>query len=227
MMNRNSGEGNRAPYASRVDVALYVALGCFNIAVLALLCEFLSVDTVILAVIITILYLAEIACIGMRRAAYIKVSPDKNIHALLEEEGSVVFRNSTSPVVAFDKRGKILWYNDAAIAVSHNDDIIRANHKSGKLAYKGTGLDIGALIYRLGSAAIVLYGILAFIYNLVTSALESEVNSISGIKLTLGESRLATRNTDRDGNGDTVTYSGVPDLVENREPILYALIEAH
>jgi len=116
MDNRNDKAGFHAPYASKADVTLYVALGCFNIAILALLCEFVNLDTVVLAILITVLYLAEIAFMGIRRSASVRVLPDKNIHGLLEEEGSVVFKNSTSPVIAFDKRGKILWYNDAARA---------------------------------------------------------------------------------------------------------------
>ena len=116
MTNRNDKGGNAAPYASRLELMLCVALGVFNIAILALLCEFVAVDKVVLAILITVLYLAEIALLGVRRASNTKVLPDKNIHALLEEEGSVVFKNSNSPVVAFDKRGRILWYNDAARA---------------------------------------------------------------------------------------------------------------
>lgn len=116
MDNRNDKAGFHAPYASKADVTLYVALGCFNIAILALLCEFVNLDTVVLAILITVLYLAEIAFMGLRRSASVRVLPEKNIHGLLEEEGSVVFKNSTSPVIAFDKRGKILWYNDAARA---------------------------------------------------------------------------------------------------------------
>ena len=116
MNNMNDKGGNNAPYASRLDLMLSVALGVFNIAILALLCEFVNLDRVVLAIIITVVYLAEISLIGVRRSSYTKVLPDKNIQGLLEEEGSVVFKNSTSPVIAFDKRGRILWYNEAARA---------------------------------------------------------------------------------------------------------------
>ena len=116
-MNNNDKGSLGAPYASRLELMLYIALGCFNIAILAILCEFVELDRVVLAVLVTVMYLAEIAFIGFKRASNQKILPDKNIHGLLEEEGSVVFKNSTSPVIAFDKRGKILWYNDAARAV--------------------------------------------------------------------------------------------------------------
>ncbi|MBO5102127.1 MAG: DHH family phosphoesterase, partial [Clostridia bacterium] len=39
--------------------------------------------------------------------------PKKNIHMLLSEDSSIVFKNTTSPVIAFNSLGTILWYNDA------------------------------------------------------------------------------------------------------------------
>ena len=101
------------PYASKLDMVLYAALACFNIALVAALCHFTSVNTVILAVIAVVIYLGEIAFISSGRAKTAKMSPNAGIYALLSEEGSVVFKNSTAPVITFDGYGTILWYNEA------------------------------------------------------------------------------------------------------------------
>ena len=114
-MKKNRESGNfHIPYASRFDIILCVALGCVNIAVSALLCYyFKSLDSVFIAVAVTALYLSEITLIILRRSALARIAPKKSIHNLLNEEGSVVFKNSKAPVIAIDFHGTVLWYNDA------------------------------------------------------------------------------------------------------------------
>ena len=101
------------PYASRFEMVLYAALGCLNIILVAVLYSFTRIDAVFLASAVAVLYLAEIALIGLKRSSSTEVSPEKNIHKLLMEEGSIVFKNSTSPIITFDSYGAILWYNSA------------------------------------------------------------------------------------------------------------------
>ncbi len=101
------------PYASRLEVVLYVALACFNIALASFLIAVFPLQAVLTAVLVTLVYLIEVAVIGYRRAAKLEIAPKKNIHELLAEEGSVVIKNTMSPVVAFNSLGTILWYNDA------------------------------------------------------------------------------------------------------------------
>ncbi len=112
-MNKNENGNFKIPYVSRFDTVLYVAIGCFNIAIVALLCEFLNVDPVLLSVLVTVVYLLEIALIAVKRRSSRDVIPERNIHEFLTESGSVVFKNSTSPIIAFDRHGKVLWYNEA------------------------------------------------------------------------------------------------------------------
>ena len=127
-MKRKKKSSFKIPYASRFDVVMYAALGCFNIALAAILCAVWEIDTVIVAVIVTALYLGEIAIIGVKRASSMEVVPERSIHELLMESGSVVFKNSTSPAVAFDKNGKVLWYNEAMNSViSSYENYIGAN----------------------------------------------------------------------------------------------------
>ena len=102
------------PYASRQDMILYAALGVLNIAVVAILCKFFDfIDPVFSAVIVGIVYLCEIAYIGIRRISKSKMYPTKSIFGLLGEEGSIVFKNSKSPIIIFDFHGTVLWYNDS------------------------------------------------------------------------------------------------------------------
>ncbi|MBO5906798.1 MAG: DHH family phosphoesterase [Clostridia bacterium] len=127
-MQRKKKSSFKIPYASRFDVVMYAALGCFNIALVAILCAALEIDTVLVAVLVTALYLIEIAIIGVKRASTMEIVPERSIHELLLESGSVVFKNSTSPAVAFDRNGKILWYNEAMNSViSSYENYIGAN----------------------------------------------------------------------------------------------------
>lgn len=128
---RNDKENNRfhIPYASRFDMVLYAACGCLNIVFVAIFCKFFDfVDAVFVAIFATLLYLCEIAFISLRRMKLSKISPQRNIHSLLLEEGSVVLKNSKSPIVIFDLQGVVLWYNDAMReALNSRDNFIGNN----------------------------------------------------------------------------------------------------
>ena len=114
MKNEKENQGLHVPYASRQDMILYAALGILNIALVAILCQFVTIILpIFIALIIGAIYLAEIAVIGIRRIAKSRIYPAKSIHGLLGEEGSVVFKNSKAPMIVFDLHGTILWYNDA------------------------------------------------------------------------------------------------------------------
>ena len=114
MKHEKDNQNLHIPFASRQDMILYASLGVLNIALVAIFCEFLTfIEPILCALIIGALYLVEIAGIGLRRIAKSRMYPAKNIHSLLGEEGSIVFKNSRSPIIIFDFHGTILWYNDA------------------------------------------------------------------------------------------------------------------
>ena len=118
MKHEKDNQSLHIPYASRQDMILYAALGVLNISLVAIICEFASgLQPVFAALIGGLLYLAEVAVIGIRRIAKSRIYPTKSIHGLLGEEGSVVFKNSRSPIIIFDFHGTVLWYNDALRAV--------------------------------------------------------------------------------------------------------------
>ncbi len=101
------------PYISRFAFVLSAILGCANVAIVALLCEYLEVSPVIVAIAFTAIYLLEIWVITFRRNANSKISDNVSIHELLSEDSSIILKNSTSPSIVIDGSGRVLWYNDA------------------------------------------------------------------------------------------------------------------
>ena len=114
----------KIPYATRFEVVLCAVLACINIVLLALLCEFWDISAVVPAVVITFLYLTEVSIIEYNHKAAQKIMPRKSIHRLLDEDGSIVIKNSLDPVVALDKHGTLLWYNDSMRAILPYEETI-------------------------------------------------------------------------------------------------------
>ena len=113
----------RIPYATRFEIALCIALACLNIALLALFCELFSeISTVFPAIFVALMYLLEVALIGANHKSNLKVYPRQTIHRLLNEEGSIIIKNSLYPVIAMDIHGVILWYNDSMRAIINVED---------------------------------------------------------------------------------------------------------
>ncbi len=114
MKNDKANESMHIPYASKYDMVLYASLGVLNIAAVSIAAKFLTfIDPIFTAIIVGMIYLCEIALIAYKRAKRSEVAPERNIHGLLAEDGSVVFKNSQLPIIAFDLHGTVLWYNDA------------------------------------------------------------------------------------------------------------------
>lgn len=121
-LNSNKSSKKRIPFASRNEIGFAIALACLNLFILAVLCEvFDSVPTALFAIPIALLYLGEIAILGYFRISSLTSLPEKNIHALLSEDGSVVIKNSVSPIIAIDSIGTILWYNDSMRKILPSD----------------------------------------------------------------------------------------------------------
>ncbi len=107
----------RVPYASKHEIALCVIFGCIAIAAIAVLCNFTSINPIFSSLIIMILYLCGIVIIDLNHKSVLKMMPRKSIFKLLSEEGSIVIKNTLYPVVAMDRHGTILWYNDSMRAI--------------------------------------------------------------------------------------------------------------
>ena len=101
------------PYATHTQTVMYAALGCFNIILLALALEFLTVSPAVAVVVFVFAYLCEIAVIGFKRSASACIMPTQSIYGLMAESGSAVFKDTSEPIIIFNAYGTVLWYNDA------------------------------------------------------------------------------------------------------------------
>ena len=125
MQERNNrAQKFRIPYASRYEFVLCIALACLNLALLAVLCLITDINEAILACAVAFVYLLEVTCISLKHKENLKMLPRKNIHKLLNEDGSVILKNSLSPIIAIDKHGTVLWFNDSMRAIFDSDEII-------------------------------------------------------------------------------------------------------
>lgn len=109
----NTSEKTHIPYASRRELAIACALGCLNILLGALVAYFADIEVAFVAVGFIVLYMIEIAVLGFKHTSLQTTLPKVSIHELLSEEGSVVIKNSTAPVIAVDVHGTVLWCNEA------------------------------------------------------------------------------------------------------------------
>ena len=121
----NFSDKRNIPYVSRVELAMCVALACVNILLFALFSIFADkVHPAVYAFAFTALYLVEVAIIGVHRASNATVANNADIHELLMENGSVILKNSLSPIIALDSNGRILWYNEAMREIIPYDDTV-------------------------------------------------------------------------------------------------------
>ena len=120
-LNRKTNK-NTIPYASRRDVALIVTFGCINLVFLAasVLIYIMTRETgepvriifpILFSVAFVAIYSFEVALIYIARYSKTTMLPKANIYDLLMEDGSVILKNTTLPVVVFHIRLEILRQN--------------------------------------------------------------------------------------------------------------------
>ena len=157
MAKNNGSDKNRIPYASRLQLAVSIALGCINMALFAVATDLLydKINLVVIAVIVIGIYLLEIALLGIKRAESAQIVPDFKIHDLLSEEGSIVIKNLHAPVISLDSRGTILWYNDAMRKARFTDENFVGKNISSLIdnetnvdLFSGESLLINGKLYR-------------------------------------------------------------------------------
>ncbi len=130
-MSNKSGftDKRNIPYISRIELAICVVLACVNILLFALFSIFAGgVHPAIYAFAFTALYLIEVAIVGIHRSSNADIAHNVDIHELLMENGSVVLKNSLSPIIALDSNGRVLWHNEAMRAIiPYEENIIGEN----------------------------------------------------------------------------------------------------
>ena len=113
MQKNEKNQKVHIPYASRRELIAAICLSFVDIAAMALLLTLTDIPPVIPAVVISALFILEMTLLILRVRSRVRIAPAESIHALMSEEGSVVFRTTDKPVITFDRSGKVLWYNDA------------------------------------------------------------------------------------------------------------------
>lgn len=108
---------NNAPFASRRELVISIALACLNITVFGLFCEFTQINKAVVAVCLVLIYLLEIAALGVLRQKQQNFEPDVGMNDILLETSSTVIKNTNQPIATFDEEGKILWCNDSMLKV--------------------------------------------------------------------------------------------------------------
>ena len=208
MKNEKENQNLHIPYASRQDMILYAALGVLNIALVAILCEFVSaIEPVFIALIIGALYLGEIAVIGIRRIAKSRIYPAKSIHGLLGEEGSVVFKNSKSPIIIFDFHGTVLWYNDAMRMALDSYTNFIGDKISEVLSFNMDDIEAGDCKVTVGNN---VFGVEGFVIskknNGLYLALLSDITEIRALEKKYADERVAVAYIAIDNVEDMLQY---------------------
>ena len=113
MQKNEKNQKVHIPYASRRELIAAICLSFVDIAAMAILLTLTDIPPVIPAVAISVIFLVEMILLTLRVRSRVHIAPAESIHALMREDGSVVFRTTDKPVITFDRSGKVLWYNDA------------------------------------------------------------------------------------------------------------------
>ena len=113
---------NNAPFASRRELVMCIALACLNITIFGLFSEFSAINKAVIAVGVVFIYLLEISALGVLRQKQQSAEPNVSMFDILEETSSTVIKNAKQPIATFDDRGKILWCNDSMLNVLKMED---------------------------------------------------------------------------------------------------------
>lgn len=162
MSNKDKNrKGTHVPYASKSETILYIALACFNIALVAVLglaFEIKDNMLVLMSLAFILLYLIEVSVIGFIRTKRAKYVPSKTIYGMLEESCSEIIKETKNPTLALDNHGKILWYNTSLAEMldleenyigTNVSEIMEIDLQKSIQSDKPTRVSIGGSVYHL------------------------------------------------------------------------------
>ena len=110
------------PFASRKELVTSIFLACFNLALYGILSEFTTIKNAILAFGLILIYLLEVASLGVLRQKQQSAIPSVSMHQILNETTSAVIKNTAQPIATFDSDGKVLWCNDSMLRILRLED---------------------------------------------------------------------------------------------------------
>ena len=120
-MQDNQQKNHRIPFASRTEMMLLIVFGIIHLGIFAVLVSFTELSPYYIAIALALLYFIEILYLRREGDKRLSIAADKGIYALMEEQSMGVLRNTTSPVLVFDKQGVILWANSVALSLFSDD----------------------------------------------------------------------------------------------------------
>lgn len=127
-MQDNQQNNHRIPYASRTEMMLLIAFGVINLAIFALLTQFTSIRPYYIAIGLLLLYFVQILLLRKESKKRLSVVSNIGLIQLMGEQSMNVLKNTTFPVLVFDKLGTILWANCEALSLfTLNDSPIGKN----------------------------------------------------------------------------------------------------
>ena len=110
---KNDNKPANIPYATRAELVISVALGCLNVVIFAIAARFWKYDFIFLALALLVVYLAEIALVGLRHKSRAAIADAEDVHELLLQKSSTVLRDTDKPIILFNSFGTALWCNAA------------------------------------------------------------------------------------------------------------------
>ncbi len=112
-MQNNKNNDLRVPFVTRFELMVCALLGCLNLILFAVVSALTSDNEIFFAILFVLLYALEVALLDFKRSKSKSVSDSTDIHTILAQESSTVFKNTSTPIVMADLKGRVLWYNDA------------------------------------------------------------------------------------------------------------------
>ncbi len=208
MKKEKDNQNIHIPFASKKDMILYATLGVLNIALVAIFLEFVAfIEPIFIALIVGALYLIEVAIIGARRVKKSRIHPTKSIHGLLGEEGSLVFKNSRSPIIVFDFHGTILWYNDAMRGALDSFNNYIGENISEVLSINMENVDLGDCRTSISGKQYSVEGfVLSKKNNGLYLALLTDISELSALEKKYNDERVAVAYIAIDNVEDVLQY---------------------
>ncbi|MBQ9070258.1 MAG: DHH family phosphoesterase [Clostridia bacterium] len=205
MNNKNNKK--HIPYASRTQLSICVMLSPIAITLYALIKEYTNIDSAFLAVGISLLYLLTVSLVAAYHSQYVKSLPSHDIEKLLQETGSSVFKTTSSPVIAVDSYGTVLWYNDSMhVILDEHGNYVESNISSllekplSKENFAGEPITLFGRLYTIEAFE------LSEKENGLYIAILSDVTDFSEIKRKYADERVAVAYIAIDNVEDILQY---------------------
>jgi len=243
---RKSSSGFSA-FTLRRDMLVWVGGGCLFMLILALCVKYFSVDSTILFLILSAVYLFCVTLYAIARGRYGRVATQAELADIAEEKSFAVLETLGTAALVYDSFGVLLWYNEAAERMlfseieaprSKNLSELFSINRSGREGFRMEHLSYGGREYRVESfclsrAGSGLYALVLYDDTAMSEALRSfedkstavayvTIDSMEDFLQSVQDSfRLAVVSVDDALKKWAARMNGVIKLYENDKYVLY------